>query len=312
MKAEIMIAGPEAYARAATLLHAGGLVALPTETVYGLAGDAKSDAAIAAIYEAKGRPSYNPLITHLQNGHQASDYADISDLAGALMGAFWPGPLTLVLPRRASHLALRATAGLSTIALRVPDTPWTGGLLRAGFAGPLVMPSANLSGHVSPTTAQHVLDDLGDRIDLIIDGGPCVKGLESTVLSIHGGQATLLREGALARSRIEAVTGTSLLTADTHSPVASPGMLARHYAPQATLRLNATQAQDGETMIGFGPGYGEPSLSKTGDLSEAARNLYRLLRDLDSKGQKLAIAPIPDTGLGAAINDRLRRAALGR
>lgn len=306
-----MIAGPEAYARASALLRAGALVALPTETVYGLAGDARSDAAIAAIYQAKGRPSNNPLITHLRKSDQASDYAEVSDLAGTLMSAFWPGPLTLVLPRRDSDLAPRAAAGLSTIALRVPDTPWTGGLLAAGFSGPLVMPSANLSGHVSPTTAQHVMEDLGDRIELIIDGGPCARGLESTVLAIDGDAATLLREGALARARIEAITGP-LLTANPEGPVASPGMLARHYAPQAALRLNATQAQDGETLIGFGRDYGDPSLSRSGDLSEAARNLYRLLRDLDGPGQKLAIAPIPDTGLGAAINDRLRRAALGR
>lgn len=311
MKAQIMIAGPEAYARAGELLRAGALVALPTETVYGLAGDATSDAAIAAIYKTKGRPSNNPLITHLSNGNQADEFAHVNALAGALIARFWPGPLTLVLPRRASsYLANRATAGLDTVALRHPDVDWMNP--HTGIqTGPLVMPSANLSGHVSPTTAQHVMEDLGDRIELIIDGGPCAQGLESTVLAIDGDTATLLREGALARSRIQAITGP-LLTANPEGPVASPGMLARHYAPQAALRLNATQAQDGETLIGFGRDYGDPSLSRSGDLSEAARNLYRLLRDLDGPGQKLAIAPIPDTGLGAAINDRLRRAALGR
>lgn len=311
MTAKVMIAGPDAYARAAELLHAGGLVALPTETVYGLAGDAKSDAAIAAIYKAKGRPSNNPLITHIRNGNQANDYALISDLARELARLFWPGPLTLVLPRRDSDLAPRATAGLSTIALRNPDTPWTDGLFHAGWGGALVMPSANLSGHVSPTTAQHVLEDLGDRIDLIIDGGPCRKGLESTVIAIDGDTATMLREGALSRTRIERVTGP-LLSANPKGPLASPGMLARHYAPQASLRLNATEAKPGETLIGFGRADGEPTLSSSGDLNEAARNLYRLLRDLDGPDVRLAVAPIPDSGLGVAINDRLRRAALGR
>ena len=311
MKADIMTAGPEAYARASSLLQAGKLVALPTETVYGLAGDARSDAAIAAIYAAKGRPSTNPLITHLSNGNQAGDFAHVNDLAGDLINRFWPGALTLVLPKRTpSYLADRATAGLNTIALRYPDVDWMNPISGIRSA-PLVMPSANLSGHVSPTTAQHVMNDLGDRIELIIDGGPCRQGLESTVLAIDGDQATLLREGALSRAQIETITGP-LLTADPDGPTASPGMLARHYAPQARLRLNAEQAQDGETLIGFGPNYGEPSLSRSGDLSEAARNLYRLLRDLDGPDQKLAVAPIPDTGLGAAINDRLRRAALGR
>jgi L-threonylcarbamoyladenylate synthase len=311
MKADVMIAGPEAYARASTLLQAGKLVALPTETVYGLAGDATSDTAIAAIYKAKGRPSTNPLITHLSNGNQAGDFAHVNALAGALIARFWPGPLTLVLPRRAtSYLADRATAGLNTIALRHPDVDWMDPFTGIR-SGPLVMPSANLSGHVSPTTAQHVMNDLGDRIDLIIDGGPCRQGLESTVLAIDGDLATLLREGALPRARIETLTGP-LLSANPDGPTASPGMLARHYAPQASLRLNAVQAQDGEILIGFGPDYGDPSLSRNGDLREAARNLYRLLRDLDGPDQKLAVAPIPDAGLGAAINDRLRRAALGR
>lgn len=311
MKADVITADPEAYARAAETLHAGGLVALPTETVYGLAGDARSDTAIAAIYKAKGRPSNNPLITHILSGNQANDYALISDLAGNLMRLFWPGPLTLVMPRRDSDLAPRATAGLSTIALRNPDAPWTEGLVLAGWTGPLVMPSANLSGHVSPTTAQHVLDDLGDRIDLIIDGGPCRKGLESTVLAINGDTATMLREGALSRTLIERIAGP-LETANPDSPLASPGMLARHYAPQASLRLNATARQPSETLIGFGFEYGEPTLSKSGDLAEAARNLYRLLRALDGPDARLAVAPIPNTGLGIAINDRLRRAALGR
>ncbi|GHA93580.1 threonylcarbamoyl-AMP synthase [Algimonas arctica] len=311
MSAKVMTAGPDAYARAAKTLQAGGLVALPTETVYGLAGDAKSDAAIAAIYNAKGRPSNNPLITHLLAPEHAARYAVIPALATELMAQFWPGPLTLVLPRRDSDLAERASAGLDTIALRCPDAPWRAGLIAAGWSGPLVMPSANLSGHVSPTTAAHVAADLGDRIPLIIDGGACARGLESTVIRVDAGGAILLRSGAIAEDVIAAITGP-LAQPNPEGPLASPGMLARHYAPQASLRLNANKASDGETLIGFGPAYREPSLSQSGDLSEAARNLYRLLRDLDGPHVRLAVAPIPNTGLGIAINDRLRRAALGR
>ncbi|GLQ24850.1 threonylcarbamoyl-AMP synthase [Algimonas ampicilliniresistens] len=311
MTARIMTAGPDAYAHAAEILRAGGLVALPTETVYGLAGDARSDVAITAIYAAKGRPSNNPLITHVLKSGQAHDYAHISDLAVKLMQHFWPGPLTIVVPRRDSDLALRAASGLSTIALRNPDAPWVDGLCQAGWTGPLVMPSANLSGHVSPTTAAHVMHDLGERIDLIIDGGPCKKGVESTVIRVEETRAVLLRSGAIARADIETITGP-LAEPDPAGPLASPGMLARHYAPEATLRLNATEALIGEILIGFGPDYGAPNLSEAGDLSEAARNLYRMIREFDGSGQKLAIVPIPETGLGVAINDRLRRAALGR
>lgn len=311
MTARIMTAGPDAYAYAAEILRAGGLVALPTETVYGLAGDAQSDAAISAIYTAKGRPSNNPLITHVLKRGQAHDYAHINDLAAKLMQHFWPGPLTIVAPRRNSGLALRAASGLSTIALRNPEAPWVDGLCQAGWTEPLVMPSANLSGHVSPTTAAHVMHDLGERIDLIIDGGPCEKGVESTVIRVEETRAVLLRSGAIARADIETITGP-LAEPDPEGPLASPGMLARHYAPKAALRLNATEARIGEILIGFGSDYGAPSLSEAGDLSEAARNLYRMMREFDGPGQKLAIAPIPETGLGVAINDRLRRAALGR
>lgn len=311
MTAIVMPAGPEAYSRASALLRTGKLVALPTETVYGLAGDAASDAAVTAIYAAKGRPSHNPLITHILKAEDAAKYANINPLSQKLMDQFWPGPLTIVLPRKESPLAPRATAGLPSLALRNPDASWRDGLIKAGWAGPLVMPSANLSGHVSPTTAQHVFDDLGERIDLIIDGGPCEQGVESTVLRITDETAVLLRNGAIAQEVLESFTG-HLADPDPDGPVASPGMLSRHYAPEAALRLNAKQARNGETLIGFGPGFSEPTLSASADLSEAARNLYRLLRDLDGPGQKLAIAPIPETGLGVAINDRLRRAALGR
>lgn len=311
MTAKVMTAGPDAYACAAEMLHAGGLVALPTETVYGLAGDARSDTAIAAIYDAKGRPSNNPLITHILAPDQAARYADLSELATTLMAQFWPGPLTVVLPRRRSDLAPRASAGLDTIALRCPDAPWRAGLIAAGWSAPLVMPSANLSGHVSPTRAAHVAADLGARIPLIIDGGACARGLESTVIRVDTGGATLLRSGAIPDAEIAALTGP-LARPAPDGPLASPGMLARHYAPQASLRLNAITANPRETLIGFGPDYGRPNLSPSGNMTEAARNLYRLLRALDGPGQKLAVAPIPNSGLGIAINDRLRRAALGR
>lgn len=311
MRATLLPPGPKAYAQAVALLRANALVALPTETVYGLAGHAKSDIAIDAIYLAKGRPAHNPLITHVLDPGAAGDFAHVSPLAMTLIGAFWPGPLTLVLPRKHSDLSARASAGLATIALRCPDAPWRAGFLNAGWSDPLVMPSANLSGHVSPTEAKHVAQDLGDRIDLIIDGGPCRAGLESTVLAISEDHAVLLRDGAIARETLEAITGP-LVAAKADQPIASPGMLLRHYAPQARLRLNATSAEDGEILIGFGPDFGTPNLSHTGRLEEAASRLYGLLRDLDGPDVQLAVAPVPETGLGLAINDRLRRAALGR
>lgn len=311
MSATVLKSGPDAYKAAVSCLRDGRLVALPTETVYGLAADARRDEAIAAIYAAKGRPSYNPLITHLLDPNSAGTYAELSPLAEQLIETFWPGPLTLVLPRRPSDLADRASAGLSTLALRCPDTDWREGLTKAGWTAPLVMPSANLSGHVSPTTAEHVLHDLGERIDLIIDGGPCKAGVESTVIRLDGDQATLLRQGAIPEAQLEPLTGF-LRRPEPKGELASPGMLAKHYAPEARLRLNVTEAESDETLIGFGPDFPSPNLSPTGDLSEAARNLYRFLRELDGAGRKLAVAPIPETGLGAAINDRLRRAAMGR
>ena len=306
-----MISGPEAFVAAAQCLRDGRLVALPTETVYGLAADARRDEAIEAIYAAKGRPSFNPLITHLLDPDSAANYAELTPLAERLIEHFWPGPLTLVLPRKESDLAERASAGLSTIALRCPDTPWRQGLAAAGWTAPLVMPSANLSGHVSPTTADHVRADLGDKVDLIIDGGPCASGVESTVIRLQGNAAILLRQGAIPEAKLVPHTGP-LQRPDSKSELSSPGMLAKHYAPEARLRLNAVEADPDETLIGFGPGFSSPNLSPTGDLSEAARNLYRFLREWDGPDRKLAIAPIPETGVGAAINDRLRRAALGR
>ncbi|MEL6688246.1 MAG: L-threonylcarbamoyladenylate synthase [Pseudomonadota bacterium] len=311
MKARIQQSGSEAYSAAVQCLKDGRLVALPTETVYGLAADARNDDAIAMIYAAKGRPSFNPLITHLLNPDDVSTYAELTPLAERLIAQFWPGPLTLVLQRRSSDLAERASAGLPTLALRCPDAPWRDGLREAGWNAPLVMPSGNLSGHVSPTTAQHVFEDLGEKIDLIIDGGPCETGVESTVLRVDGDQAVLLRQGAIAESELMPFTGP-LSYPEPESDLASPGMLARHYAPEASLRLNATECEVDEILIGFGPEYSAPNLSATGDLKEAARNLYQMLRKFDGPDRKLAVAPIPEDGLGAAINDRLRRAARGR
>lgn len=311
MRAQIMNAGPNAYAKAAEILKEDGLVALPTETVYGLAGSALSSTAIELIYTVKGRPSHNPLITHVLERTIVETLAAVPPLAMELIDHFWPGPLTLVLARRPSDLSERASAGLQTLALRCPDAPWRKGLLRAGWSDPLVMPSANLSGHVSPTTAEHVAADLGDKIDLIIDGGPCKAGIESTVISLAGEHPILLRDGAIARSKIETLVGP-LAEVAMNEPFASPGMLSKHYAPEASVRLNAAKAVDGEILIGFGPDFADPNLSTTGDLEEAARRLYAMLRELDGPNVRLAITPIPDHGIGRAINDRLRRASLGR
>ena len=296
---------------AADVLRRDGLVAMPTETVYGLAANAMSDKAIKTLYRVKGRPAHNPLITHVLRPEDAGHFATIDDLSTELMARIWPGPLTLVLPRRTCALSTTASAGLATIALRCPDAPWRDGLLAAGWDKPLVMPSANLSGHVSPTTASHVAEDLGDRIALILDGGPCTKGIESTVIAVADGRVTLLRDGALRRADIEQITG-SMTQVAPGSEIASPGMLERHYAPAASLRLNATLPREGETLIGFGPDFGAPNLAPEGDLKDAARSLYAMLRKHDGPDVKLAVAPIPDMGLGRAINDRLRRAAKGR
>ncbi|MBC6402238.1 MAG: threonylcarbamoyl-AMP synthase [Hyphomonadaceae bacterium] len=306
---DILRAGPHAYAKAVSTLKSGGLVALPTETVYGLAADACNEEAVAKIFAVKGRPFHNPLITHVFKPADAEQYAHVNILADTLVTAFWPGPLTLVLPRRDARSGGKAGAGLGTIALRCPDTDWTSTFVEMGFKGPVVMPSANRSGHVSPTTAQHVCDDLGDRIDLIIDGGTCKNGIESTVLKIEDDHAILLRVGSIPAedfgphiSRLKAAKKSAGITA--------PGMLTSHYAPKARVRPCATDKREGEAYLGFGPGKPEfdLNLSPSGDLGEAGRNFYACLRQLD-RVETIAVAPIPRSGLGAAINDRLRRAA---
>jgi L-threonylcarbamoyladenylate synthase len=310
---------------AARCLAAGGLVAFPTETVYGLGADATNAAAVAGIYQAKGRPAFNPLIAHVENLAAARAIARFNADAMNLAQAFWPGPLTLVLPNAPRcPVADLATAGLDTVAIRVPAHPVAQAIL-ATFGRPVVAPSANLSGHVSPTSAAHVESDLSGRIDLIIDGGPVVVGVESTIVGCFE-QPLLLRPGGLPRGAIEAVLGRALaqppadVTADTSQPLA-PGMLASHYAPRTKVRLNAKSCVPGEALLAFGPALipGQEAaaatlnLSPRGDVVEAATHLFGYLRELDAtRAKAIAVMPIPGEGLGEAINDRLRRAAVER
>jgi L-threonylcarbamoyladenylate synthase len=321
----ILPANEAAVAEAARCLQAGGLVAFPTETVYGLGADATNAAAIARLYEAKGRPTFNPLIAHVGDLAAAQKIARFDAQAILLAQAFWPGPLTLVLPKAPGcAVADLATAGLDTIAVRVPAHRIAREILRA-FGGPVVAPSANLSGHVSPTTAAHVLSDLEGRIDLIIDGGAVAVGVESTIVGCFEAPM-LLRPGGVPRGEIEQVLGRALLQppddteSDSGQPLA-PGMLASHYAPRTKVRLNADRLEAGEALLAFGPhvisGVKAASdvmnLSARGDLSEAAANLFGYLRALDARGARaIAVMPVPHHGLGEAINDRLRRAAVGR
>jgi L-threonylcarbamoyladenylate synthase len=300
--------------RAAEVLRGGGLVVFPTETVYGLGADATNPRAVARIYAAKGRPRFNPLIAHVTGLDEALRHADLHANAVALAERFWPGPLTLVCARRGdSTIAELACAGLDTVALRAPAHPMARALL-AAFGGPIAAPSANRSGRISPTSAAHAREELGDRVDLILDGGPCAIGLESSVVAIDAtGAATLLRPGAMARGEIEALTGP--LNAPTAGAIAAPGMLASHYAPRAKLRLDAEAPKPGEAYLAFGAAApaGGLSLSPGGDLVEAAANLYAHLRALDASGAAIiAVAPIPAHGLGEAIRDRLARAAAPR
>jgi L-threonylcarbamoyladenylate synthase len=301
-------------AEAARLLAAGGLVAFPTETVYGLGGDARSDHAVARIYEAKGRPSFNPLIVHLPDLTAVEAIAELGPKARMLAGAFWPGPLTLVLPlRETAGISPLVTAGLPTVAVRVPAHPLAQRLLRA-FGGPVAAPSANPSGRVSPTRADHVLDGLSGRIAAVLDGGPCSVGLESAIVAADP-EPLLLRPGGIPVEMLSAALGEPLSAAvETVKPTA-PGQLASHYAPEAAVRLGATEARPGEVLVGFGSIKGTLTLSETGDLVEAAARLFQILREADRlagpRGH-IAFAPVPELGLGRAINDRLRRAAAPR
>ncbi|WP_374374349.1 L-threonylcarbamoyladenylate synthase [Tabrizicola sp.] len=304
----------EGITEAARLLATGELVAFPTETVYGLGGDARDDRAVARIYEAKGRPSFNPLIVHLPDLVAVERIAHVGPKARMLAQAFWPGPLTLVLPLRdGAGISPLVTAGLETVAVRVPEHPLAQRLLRA-FGGPLAAPSANPSGRVSPTQARHVLEGLAGRIAAVLDGGPCAVGLESTIL-LADPEPVLLRPGGLPVEAVEAALGVTVATGGDAGKPTSPGQLASHYAPEALVRLGASEARDGELLVGFGTVKGTLTLSDSGDLVEAASRLFQTLREADrltGPGGRIAFAPVPETGLGRAINDRLRRAAAPR
>ncbi len=303
---------------AARLIRAGELVAFPTETVYGLGADATNERAVAKIFEAKGRPQFNPLISHVLDAGEAQRFVRWSDTAETLAAKFWPGPLTLVLPRaKDSPIALLTTAGLDTVAIRAPAHPMAQALIRAAGL-PIAAPSANRSGSISPTRAEHVAQSLGDKVGLILDGGPCTVGVESTVLDLTSERPVLLRPGGATREAIEAVIGTIALSdalPEGDTPRKSPGQLHSHYAPAQPVRLEATTVASSEALLAFGP---NPiagarrtlNLSVTGDLGEAAANLFAHLRALDQPDtNRIAVMAVPHTGLGLAINDRLRRAS---
>ncbi|WP_207458068.1 L-threonylcarbamoyladenylate synthase [Azospirillum sp. SYSU D00513] len=316
---EILPTKPQALARGGEALRAGELVAFPTETVYGLGADATNDKAVAAIFAAKGRPQFNPLIIHLPDLESAQGWARFDERALELAAQFWPGPLTLVLPRvEGSGLSLLVSAGLDSVAIRVPNHPVARTLLEAA-GRPVAAPSANRSGAVSPTTPQHVIESLGEKVAMVVAGGKCPVGLESTVLDLTGEEPVLLRPGAVLREEIEQLIGPVRVSAGDPTAPKSPGQLESHYAPSVPVRLNADAAEEGEALLSFGPdrfvrGHGARlNLSLESDLNEAAANLFAHLRQLDQPGVKaIAVMPIPDQGLGVAINDRLRRAAAPR
>lgn len=296
----VMPFGPDAIAEATRLILAGDPVAVPTETVYGLAADATSGGAVARIYAAKGRPSFNPLIVHVPDLKTAEAIAYFDDTAREMAETYWPGPLTLVLPRRSdAPIASIVTAGLETIAIRVPNHPAMQALLQAS-GRPLAAPSANASGTISPTRAAHVLTSLNGRIPLVVDGGPTAAGIESTIVAVENGALRLLRPGPIDLGLIH----------EGGAPIMAPGMMARHYAPAKPLRLDAEGRCGDEYLIGFGAVDGDASLSPSGNLVEAASNLFDMLHRADaSAASAIAVAPVPDKGLGKAIRDRLRRAA---
>ncbi|HTW36137.1 MAG TPA: L-threonylcarbamoyladenylate synthase [Rhizomicrobium sp.] len=310
--ANLRAADDAAIEEAAGILRDGGLVAFPTETVYGLGADATNDRAVAAIFAVKERPRFNPLIVHVADTETAKRLVVFTPAARWLAERFWPGALTLVLPRQTdAPLSLLVSAGLDTVAVRVPSGSVARKLIAAAGV-PIAAPSANASGEISPTTAEHVRQSLGNKVDLILDGGPTRLGLESTVIGFDHGKPVLLRPGSIARVTIEAVAGPLGRPAD--ETVTSPGQLASHYAPDAKIYLNAISAGPGEVLLAFGPTTGATrNLSPSGDLEEAAGNLFAMLRELDAmEPRAIAVMPIPDHGLGEAINDRLRRAAAPR
>lgn len=308
---------PETIEIAAQIIRKGGLVAFPTETVYGLGANATKGQAVARIFEAKGRPRFNPLIVHVASRDEAERLAIFNDDARRLADAFWPGPLSLVLPRRDdTRLSDLVSAGLPTVALRVPGHDVALELIKSAGV-PIAAPSANPSGQVSPTAAAHVMADLGNKVDMILDGGPCAEGLESSIVGLSDDEPVLLRSGAVTRSSIEDILDRRLAEPSGRTSPQAPGMLASHYAPRAKLRLGATAPKAGEAYLGFGAFHDcsgpHLNLSESGNLREAAANLFAHLRVLDGEGAKtIAVAPIPDERLGEAINDRLRRAAAPR
>jgi L-threonylcarbamoyladenylate synthase len=302
----------KAIARAAELIHAGQIVAVPTETVYGLAADATDGEAVARIYAAKGRPSFNPLIVHVGGMADANVIAEVPPAAHRLARAFWPGPLTMVLPSRAgSPIAALAMAGLPTIAVRMPAHPAMRALIEAAGV-PLAAPSANASGRISATRAEHVAASLGDRVPLILDGGPTEHGLESTIVAIEADRLRLLRPGPIDMLALEQASGLPVMLVEGGT-IEAPGQLSSHYAPGKPLRLHAPERREGEWLIGFGAVAGDDSLSSSGNLIEAASRLFEALHRADATDTRaIAVAPIPHSGLGLAINDRLERAAAPR
>jgi L-threonylcarbamoyladenylate synthase len=312
-----MPADQDAISRAAALLREGRLIAFPTETVYGLGGDATNDKAIAAIYAAKGRPQFNPLIIHVAETRALDELIEWNEKARSLATQFWPGPLTLILPRKKDCPVSRlASAGMETLAVRIPSHPIARQLLKEA-ARPIAAPSANPSGKLSPTTPVHVAESLGDKVDLILAGGKSQIGLESTVVDLVSPRPRILRPGAVTKEQLEKVIGTIEITSSEGDMNRSPGMLPSHYAPDLPLRLKAESATDDEALLTFGPdafvkgGAARLNLSESGDLEEAAANLFAMLRQLDQpRFRAIAVMPIPKTGLGAAINDRLTRASV--
>lgn len=301
-------------AQAGEVIRNGGLVAFATETVYGLGADATNEDAVASIFAAKERPSFNPLIVHVPNIEATRKLVHFTDAAEKLAARFWPGALTLVLPRRAdSGLSLLVSAGLDTVAVRVPNHDMAHALLIAADR-PIAAPSANKSGQISPTLASHVAQSLGAKVDMILDGGACHVGLESTVVDACGDQVGFLRPGGISIEELEDCVGPLIFPNDAPDAPKSPGMMTSHYAPTLPMRLNATDIKDGEILLGFGVcGGATLNLSPSGNLAEAAANLFAMMRELDREGyQTMAVSPIPKQGLGLAINDRLTRAAAPR